>query len=203
MKSWRGGGWAVNKPKTSVVFAALLLITLLAVSVCALHWVNAVSLRGVVKLADYRLTDGKEENLVAVVDDPYIQQEVLHISGALMRMNQPVGEVNVRVGLIAQRLEKGMPVQDDEEAILINTQMVRRYELAREYDCDDHCGFHAAVTTKQLIGGNVQYRVVLVDETDGAMRMVETGMTITLIEGGIAFARVNGPGEEQYAQKAE
>ena len=54
---------------------------------------------------------------------------------------------------------------------------------------------------KLLEHSGVQYRVVLVDETDGAMRMVETGMTVMLIEGGLAFARVNAPEEgTQHAQ---
>lgn len=190
----------MNKPKTGVVLCALLALVLLASAVCALHWVNAVSLRGTAKLADYSLTDGAAENLVPVMNEPWVEEGILHISGALLRMNQPVGEVNVRVGLVAQQLEAGAPARSAEEALLLNTQLVRRTGLAQEYGCDDHCGFHAAVRAKSLQTGGVQYCVVLADETDGAMRMVETGMTITLIEGGIAFARVNGPEEAQHAQ---
>lgn len=200
MSCLKGGGWTVNKPKTSVVLGALVVIVLLAAAVCALHWMNAVSLRGTVLLEDYTLTDGRDENLIPVVDDPWIAEGILHISGALMRMDQQVGAVNVRVGLIEQQLEAGAPARSSENAIVLNTQMVRMYALAQQYGCDDHCGFHAAVDARKLERDHTQYRVVLVDETDGAKRMVETGMTVTLIEGGIAFARVNGPEEAQHAQ---
>lgn len=200
MKSWRGGGSGVNKPKTGVVLFSLLIITLLAAAVCALHWMNAVSLRGTTALAAYRLTDGAAENLVAMVDEPWMDEGVLHISGALLRMNQQVGEVNVRTGLIAQQLEAGAPAQPAEQVILLNTQMVRRQDLAQEYGCDDHCGFHAAVDAGKLEHDHVQYLVVLVDETCGAKRMLETGLTIKLIEGGLAYGRVNEPEGMQHAQ---
>ena len=191
----------MNKPRIGVVFCALMAILLLAFAVCALHWVNAVSLRGTAQLEDYTLTDGVAENLVPVVDEPWMDEDVLHISGALLRLDQPVGGVNVRVGLIAQQLEEGTPAQSAEQVVLLNTQMVRRFELAQEYGYDDHCGFHAAVDTGLLQNGGVQYRVVLADETDGAKRMIATGVTAALIEGGLAFVRENSPEEEaQHAQ---
>lgn len=185
----------MNKPKRGVVFAALLAIVLLAGAVCALHWVNAVSLRGTANLTAYTLTDGAAQNLVPVMEDPWVDRGVLHIRGALLRLDQPVGEVKVRVGLIPERIEDGNAQQ---AATLLNTQMERRYELAQEYGCDDHCGFHASVAEKYLEKGNVQYRVVLVDETDGAKRMITTGMTVTLIEGGLAFVQKNAPEEEAH-----
>ena len=54
-------------------------------------------------------------------------------SGSMeLRMEQPVGAVNVRVGLLAQPLEAGTPAALPEEAILLNTQMTRRYDLAQQ-----------------------------------------------------------------------
>ena len=53
-----------DKKKTApvrawVVLVALAAILLLAAGVCALHRINAVSLRGKVSIGDYRLTDGE------------------------------------------------------------------------------------------------------------------------------------------------
>lgn len=191
------GGCAPLKKR--VILPALAAILLLALAVCALHVQNAVSLRGTVPAGEYLLTDGAAESLVPLVEDPWMAYGVLHIRGALLRLNQPVGAVNVRVGLMAQDPETGAPAAD--EVILLNTQMVRRFGLAKTYGCDDHCGFSAAAQASRLAGGDTPYRVVLVDETDGEKRMIETDMTVTPGEDGLAFVRVHQPGEE--AQDAQ
>ena len=194
MKRLKGGGAALNKPKNSVIYGWLLAAVLLAAVVCMLHWVNAVSLRGTVLSSDYVLTDGKAEDFMVMIDDPWQDGSIVHIHGALLRLNQQVGGVNVRVGLVPEQLDAQQNAA--QEVILLNTQLIRCYELAREYECDDHCGFHASVTRKFLGKDNAQYCVVLVDETDGAKRMVETGLTVMLIEGGLAFVQKNAPEEE-------
>lgn len=186
--------------KKRVILPALAAIILLAAAVCALHRINAVSLRGTATVGDYTRTDGAAENLVPLVEDPWKDAGIIHIRGALLRMDQAVGAVNVRVGLIPERTGEGAPAAEENEAILLNTQMVRRSDLAQAYGVDDHCGFHAAADEKLLERGK-QYRVVLADETDGAMRMVETGMTVAPIDGGLAFMRVKEPEEEaRHAQ---
>ena len=221
MKKHAGGAYAPLRLR--VILPALAAILLLAAAVCLLHWENAVSLRGEAKLSDYAWleTTGETLNLPTQygrerlhalyqdgdrafalhLSDPWQDGGVMHIEGTLLRLNQTVGEVNVRVGLIAQRLEAGVPAQTQQEAILLNTQMVRREGHARLYGDDDHCGFKATVETARLPGEGWQYRVVLADETDGAKNLIETDMTITPIEGGLAFARVKAPeSEEAHAQ---
>ena len=176
-----------------MIVPALLAILLLAAGVCALHGHNAVSLRGTVQVSGYSLTDGAAEGLVPIVHDPWEDNGVLYISGALLRPGQQVGAVNVRAALLPQALIEGEPAKTQETAILLNTQMVRRTELAQQYGCDDHCGFYAAVQTDRLPEGTYQYRVMLADETDNGKRMIDTGLTVTPIEGGLAFARANPP----------
>lgn len=181
----------MHKPKLRVILAALAAILLLAFSVCALHAVNAVSLKGTQPVGAYTLTDGAAENWAALTDDPWQDGGVIHVTGALMRMNQPVGAVNVRAGLIAE---------GSDEVILLNTQMVRRPDLAQRYGCDDHCGYAAAVKADDLTR-DTQYRIVLTDETDGQLRMLDAGVTIVPAEGGLASARRNAPEEgERHAQ---
>lgn len=186
----------VTKPKKRIIAAALLGILLLAGGVCALQMHNAVSLRGAARMADYVRTDGTQEGLVPLTDDPRADRGILHISGALLRPGREVGAVYLRVALLPETLAEGNPAQAEGTAILLNTQMVRRADYAAAYGCDDHCGFYATAKVDSLPAGEYQYRVLLADETDGVKRMVDTGMTVVPIEGGLAFARVNPPEEE-------
>ncbi|MBR3795026.1 MAG: hypothetical protein IKK34_03205 [Clostridia bacterium] len=169
----------MNRPKGIVILAALLAILALSALVCVLHGVNAVSLRGTMPAAGCVITDGEAEGLRLLVEEPWMDGRVLHISGALMRVDQPVGGVNVRVGL--------MKAQQADEVIRLNTQMVRRYALAKEYGCDDHCGFHAAVSAGRL--EDAEYHVVVLDEIGGEVRLLETGMTVTLHGDEFAYVR--------------
>lgn len=172
---------AVNRPRRSVIFAALLGIAALAALVCVLHGVNAVSLRGTMPADECQMTDGTAEGLRLLIEDPWMDGRILHISGALLRMNQPVGSVNVRVGLMEDLAA--------DEVILLNTQMVRRYALAQEYGCDDHCGFHAAVSVDYLKDEHASYHVVVLDEVPGAVRLLQTGLTLTRQADGFASVR--------------
>lgn len=172
----------MNKPKTFappkvwVVLAALAAIVLLAAGVCLLHWHNAVSLRGEVKVSEYAVLDEAPEDLVLIANEPYDLDGVLHISGALLRPGKKVGAVNVRAALLGDAADT---------AILLNTQMVREYDLAAQYGADDHCGFHAAAQLRRLPDGD--YRLVLADETDGARNLIKTNVSVTL-EGGMLTA---------------
>lgn len=198
-----------NKPKGLVVLAALAAIVMLAAGVCALHWVNAISLRGTVMRSDYLWleTTGETLDLPAQfgrermhalyqdegkayalhISDPWKDGSIIHIEGALLRLNQTVGEVNVRVGLI--------PEGNAQQIILLNTQMVRRHDYAVQHGEDDHCGFAAAVSAGCLDDGT-QYSVVLVDESDGRRKAYDAEMTVSLIDGGLAFRRGSVPQEE-------
>ena len=160
----------MDKPRTSVVLCALLAIVLLSLGVCALHWVNAVSLKGTITASSCIMTDGAADNLRLLVEDPWKDGCVIHISGALMRIDQPVGDVNMRVGLIADAHE--------DDVIVLSTQMVRRPELAQIYACDDHCGFHASVDAGKL--EETTYRVFVLDEISDTVRLMQTGLTVTL-----------------------
>lgn len=207
--------------KRGVVLGALAAIVLLAAVVCLLHGENAVSLHGTVKagecaavesdagrLADWQgetveLSRAEDERFLTYVRDVHAEGGVLYISGALMRLRQEVGEVRVRVGLIAEELGGGKGTAVSEDVLLLNTQMVREGALAEQYGCDDHCGFAAAVRKSALRtateGG--QYRIVLIDGEDDIPRLFETGCRVTIDEGGFAWAVVTAPEEE--AQRDE
>lgn len=176
----------MDKPRTNVILCVLLAIVLLASGVCALHWVNAVSLRGTVSAGSCVLTDGTRENLRLQVEDPWKDGRVIHITGALMRMDQTTGAVNVRVGLVKE--------SQADEVIRLNTQMVRRPELAKEYGCDDHCGFHASVGRGRL--EDAAYRVVVLDDAGEEVRLLETGLTVTLRGDEFAFAYADAQQKE-------
>ena len=104
---------------------------------------------------------------------------------ALLRPEQTVGEVRVRVGLI--------PSERPEEIVLLNTQMVRWVLAGQELGMDDHCGFAASAARRLL--GDGQYAVVLVDESDGARRMIDAGMDIALSRDGLTVERREGAKE--------
>ena len=194
------GQKAVCAPlKQQVILPALLAVLMLAAAVCVLHGVNAVSLRGAAAFGDYVQLEPtgealtlssqkvKAERAYAVYEDAdkqfalhmeqvQTQGDVLHIRGSLLRVNQPVGEVRVRVGLAEQGAQ---------EAVLLNTQMVRQANYAAENGYDDHCGFSAAVKKTAIAPG--AYDVVLTDETDGAKRMLRTGYVLQMPGEGAAF----------------
>jgi len=196
--------------KSWVLAAAVAVILLAAAAVCVLHGINAVSLRGMadpdayVQLEDslQRLTlpienGGKARSYAVYVDGekqfalhmaaPKLERGIVHIEGTLLRPEQTVGEIRVRVGLMAQKTEN---------AIVLNTQMVRRHE-AGENGYDDHCGFSAAVRETELT--HDAYQVVLVDETGGAKRMIHTGVSIRISEDGGLQVNTAESGE-QHAQ---
>ena len=181
----------MNKPKTGMVCGVLLAILLLACVVCALHWVNAVSLRGTAVVNNYTVTDGSAENLVPLLEDLWLEHDVLHIRGALLRLDQPVGKVNVRVGLIPETKNGS-----NTEVILLNTQLVRRFELAKMYKCDDHCGFHAVTDIGRLLHMDTRFSVVLVDESDENPKLVQTGLIMAIGEDAPMFERMDTPQEE-------
>ena len=190
-----------------MVLTALAGILLLAAAVCALHVVNALTLRGTAQVGDYvpltraeqdmavdeapfgaaqlsTYTDGTRSFALALTD-PALEDGMLRISGALLRPGQTVGEVRVRVGLI--------PTERPEEIVLLNTQMVRRVLAGQALGVDDHCGFAASAARRLL--GDGQYAVVLVDESDGARRMIDAGMDIALSRDGLTVERREGAKE--------
>ena len=194
-------------PRRGVVLLSLAGILLLAAAVCALHVVNALTLRGTARVSDYTpLARAKqdmavEEGLLGVAQLPvYTDGErsfalflreltetdgMLCISGALLRPEQTVGEVCVRVGLI--------PAERPEEIVLLNTQMVRWVLAGQELGMDDHCGFAASASRRLLSDG--QYAVVLVDESDGARRLIDAGVDIAHSQDGLTAVRRNGAEE--------
>ena len=190
-----------------MVLAALAGILLLAAAVCALHVVNALTLRGTAQVGDYvpltraeqdmavdealfgaaqrsTYTDGARSFTLALTD-PALEDGMLCISGALLRPGQTVGEVRVRVGLI--------PTERPEEIVLLNTQMVRRTLAGQALGMDDHCGFAASAARRLLPDG--QYAVVLVDESDGARRLIDAGVDIALSRDGLMVVRGDGAEE--------
>ena len=194
-----------DAPRRSVVLAALAGILLLAAAVCALHVVNALTLRGTARMSDYTplaraeqnmavegwgdvqlpvYTDG-ERSFALWLREPEETDGMLCISGALLRPEQDVGEVRVRVGLI--------PSERPEEIVLLNTQMVRWTQPAQALGVDDHCGFAASAARRML--GDGQYAVVLVDESDGARRLIDVGMDIALSRDGLTVSRSGGERE--------
>lgn len=186
-----------DAPRRGVVLLSLAGILLLAAAVCALHVVNALTLRGTARVGDYAplartgetlslfdeewplLADG-DLRFAPQVETVALNGGVLRISGLLLRPEQTVGEVRVRVGLI--------PSEQPEEIVLLNTQMVRRSEAAIQ-GLDDHCGFAASAARRLLSDG--QYAVVLVDESDGARRVIDAGVRLTLSGDGLAVESVS------------
>lgn len=192
-------------PRRSVALLSLAAILLLAAAVCALHVVNALTLRGTARVSDYVPLARAEQNMAVegwgdVQLPVYTDGErsfalflreltetdgMLCISGALLRPEQAVGEVRVRVGLI--------PAERPEEIVLLNTQMVRWAPAGQEPGMDDHCGFAASAARRLLSDG--QYAVVLVDESDGARRLIDAGVDIALSQDGLTAVRRNGAEE--------
>ena len=192
-------------PRRGVVLLSLAGILLLAAAVCALHVVNALTLRGTARVSDYTPLARAEQNMAVegwgdVQLPVYTDGErsfalwlreatetdgMLCFSGALLRPEQTVGEVRVRVGLI--------PSERPEEIVLLNTQMVRWVLAGQELGMDDHCGFAASAARRLL--GHGQYAVVLVDESDGARRMIDAGMDIALSRDGLTVERREGAKE--------
>lgn len=177
--------------RRGVVAGALAAIALLAIAVCALHGLNAYSLRGTVLLDNCAAYDAQAAGEAPIVEDVYRQGGALHIVGLWPRRD--VAQANVRVGLVFTPWASG---QEEASVTLLNTEMVRRFELGGAYD--DHCGFHAAVLIKTLRTDG-QYRAVLLDERDGALRRVETDVAgISLSEGGVSVARKTKPEEARH-----
>ena len=192
-------------PRRSVALLSLVAILLLATAVCALHVVNALTLRGTARMSDYTPLARAEQNMAVegwgdVQLPVYTDGErsfalwlreatetdgMLCFSGALLRPEQAVGEVRVRVGLI--------PAERPEEIVLLNTQMVRWAPAGQEPGMDDHCGFAASAARRLLSDG--QYAVVLVDESDGARRLIDAGVDIALSQDGLTAVRRNGAEE--------
>lgn len=169
-----------------VVAGALALIALLALAVCALHAGNAVALRGVVSVGDCEvLARGREADCIARVERVEAGGGLLRVSGALMRPGETVGEVYIRVGLVAVRQEEmGDPaggLAPEDEVILLNTQMKRRPDLAEAYACDDHCGFEAAARESALRAGT-PYAIVLLDGASAKAQLLQTGCWLMLGE---------------------
>lgn len=179
-----------------VVAIAMAMIFLLAAAVCVLHAQNAVALRGTIRVGDCEMIEdgvsklvstpdaqvleidkGTDERFVTYVGPIWRNGGLLRVSGALLRLAEPVGEVRVRAGLVAVRLdEDGVPdgsLSPSDEVILLNTQMRRRTSLPMVYECDDHCGFEAAARTDALREGTV-YELVLVDRADAGTRLFKT-----------------------------
>lgn len=202
------------RPRPRVIAAALAGILLLAAAVCLLHGVNAVSLRGTAQVSGYErlertqqavtledtdaatlpvFTDG-ERSFALFLEEPEVSGGLLRISGMLLRLEQSVGEVRVRVGLVPVRKAQDGSAAWAQEMVLLSTQMVRRSEAAQALGVDDHCGFCAAAARSLLEDG--QYAVVLADESDGACRLIDTGVSVILMEDGYGIGRVNGPREE-------
>ena len=196
-----------DAPRRGVVAIALAGILLLAAAVCALHVVNALTLRGMARVSDYTLptraeqdmavdealfgaaqlstyTDGTRSFALALTDLA-LEDGMLCISGALLRPGQTVGEVRVRVGLI--------PTERPEEVVLLNTQMVRRALAGQALGMDDHCGFAASAARRLLPDG--QYAVVLVDESDGARRLIDADVDIALSRDDLMVVRGDGAEE--------
>ena len=191
-----------DAPRRGVVLLSLAGILLLAAMVCALHVVNALTLRGTARVGDYAplartgemlsLPDGEwllladgDLRFAPQVETVALNGGVLRISGLLLRPGQAVGEVRVRVGLI--------PAERPEEIVLLNTQMVRWAPAGQEPGMDDHCGFAASAARRLLSDG--QYAVVLVDESDGARRLIDAGVDIALSRDGLTVVRGGGAEE--------
>ena len=194
-------------PRRGVVLLSLAGILLLAAAVCALHVVNALTLRGTARVSDYEPLARAEQDMTVdealfgaaqrstytygarsftlALTDPALEDGMLCISGALLRPGQTVGEVRVRVGLI--------PTERPEEIVLLNTQMVRRVLAGQALGVDDHCGFAASAARRLLPDG--QYAVVLVDESDGARRLIDAGVDIALSRDGLTVVRGGGAEE--------
>lgn len=192
--------------KRSVALAGLLAAAVVAVIVCALHAVNAGSLRGVIPAAsceieaaqmlymrggDARaLAGGADGGAIALVREAAADETYLRITGALMRPGRTPGAVNVRVGLIPEDVMGGAR---GESVILLNTEMVREPELAAAYGCDDHCGFAALAGLDGL--GDGAFAVVLIDESDAARKLIDTGVHIGLTGGALSTAVKEAAGD--------
>ena len=196
--------------RRGVVLGALAAILLLAALVCALHGINALRPRGSARVSDYtplermaqEIAAEGQETLTVYADGalrfvPQVEtvaqtRGVLRVSGLLLRPGQDVGEVRVRVALVPQVTAADGSAAWAGQAVLLATQMVRRSEAAR-WGADDHCGFAATAARRAVPGG--QYAVVLLDESDGARRLIDTNVRIALTRDGlVVVTRAGGEG---------
>ncbi|HIU16669.1 MAG TPA: hypothetical protein IAC49_09440 [Candidatus Ventricola intestinavium] len=166
MKRQTGSPSGAAPVHARVTLLALAAVMLAAGMITQIQLVHAAALRDALDVRQCRVTDGKEEKLLPILEDVWIKPEgMLHMRGALLRLDQDVGAVNVRMGLMREGT-----------VIVLNTQMVRRPELARAYGCDDHCGASALARTADIPDG--EYDVVFVDTAEDETRLITTGMEL-------------------------
>ena len=88
---------------------------------------------------------------------------MLRIAGAVPGMKTK--PFSLRVGLL--------PETNGNEMILMQTQMLRRSDLAELYKCDDHCGFAASLALRNLSNGNWKIALVFGPGGKETVRMTE------------------------------
>lgn len=156
--------------ETLLMLAACLLAAAL---VCALHAVNAVRPCGTIS-AQSAIEAAADESLVPAVEEIFVRNGTLHIAGYLAKPGRQLGEVRVRFGLMA-----------GDKIVLLNTQMVRRPDIAQTLGCEVFCGAHAAAKCSKIADG--VYEIVFVDASDGEPQLLRTGQRIEL-SGGVMIA---------------
>ena len=130
---------AQKKPGARAVWAALALGALFALLVCLICLIDVGRPAGF--LRDWSLGEDGEPH--ALIESIRKEKGMLRIEGAVPRMKTK--PYSLRVGLLRET--------DRNEIILMQTQMVRRFDLAELYKCDDHCGFAATLSLRNLSDG--------------------------------------------------
>ena len=141
----------------------LLICVLIAGGVCLLHSVNAFRLCGTLQAEELE----EIAEYVPEIESVLLQRGNLYVTGYLAKPGKKVGSVRVRLGLLL-----------DGQVILLNTEMVRRSDIAEKMACDDHCGAAAAVRVADLTDG--EYEIVFVDQLK---KIIRTGNTLLIRDG--------------------
>lgn len=161
----KGGNPGEVSPRA--VLLSLLFAGLFAVGVCLLCRMDAGRPMGV--LRDW-LPDETAEPPV-LVESVRKEKGFLRVEGAVPGMRTK--PYRLRVGLIQAEGEGNL--------ILLHTQMVRRADLKEAYQCDDHCGFAATLSLRNLPDGT--WRIALVSGAEGEESVRLTGQTVNAREG--------------------
>lgn len=148
--------------RARTALAALAAALAFAAITLALQLYDAAAPRGTASAADFAPLDLAAEGGEARVEEIKTARGALQVTGALIRPAKEPRAWRVRAALAS-----------DDGLLLLNTQLVRRYDLAEELGADDHCGFAAAVRLAKVPPG--EYEIALTDASDGTPRLLYTG----------------------------
>ncbi len=147
---------ADGEPRPVVVFSAFILGALFAICVCLICWLDAGRPMGMLRVWQ---TEEAEE-------PPILIEEILKTKGFL-KIAGAVPGIKTR----PFRLRVGLVSENGNEMLLMHTQMVRRDDIKKLYHRDDHCGFAATLSLRDMPSGTWQVVLVLGNEGEETVRL--------------------------------